>query len=472
MRSRGKKTAALLSAALCVMLFGAGAFSGKQQAPQAEETVQEQTASENGTEEMQRTDTAFRKPDASGGTEAAAAEAASDAAQSAGNGQKAADPVQSGSSSDAAAGGIEQNHSVQTAAVEGTEQTTEEAGTEDGKAAGALVSVDPGLAAALNQASGAEHLYVTDQKQEVVLALTDDAAELVTRVGLKGSALSSISYDTVKTVSAMLKAPDGTYEYTGSDGNTAEAEDPADVPEQTADYSYSGWQTLNGIRYYFDPATHRPLSGRQVIDGVVYNFGSDGALLESGTGIDVSRWQQEIDWNAVRTAVSFAIIRCANGQEEDPYFYRNMAGAKAAGIPVGVYLYSQATGDPNAALMEAGLAVSMVAKAGGVSLPIFIDWEGATANGTDPYTAIGCINMFAAHVMNSGYTAGVYSSKNTFLTKVSMEYLDQRVYVWVAQYNSALAQTNYSGRYNLWQYTSSGTVPGINGRVDMDKIYF
>ena len=130
---------------------------------------------------------------------------------------------------------------------------------------------------------------------------------------------------------------------------------------------YTGWQTLDGKVYFFD-AAGRKVTGEQVIQGAKYNFASDGSLVTgSGTmGIDVSKWNGNIDWNAVKNSgVSYVIIRCGyRGSSqgaliEDPKFRANIQGATAAGLKVGVYFFTQAV-DEVEAIEEASMVLDMV----------------------------------------------------------------------------------------------------------------
>ena len=114
-------------------------------------------------------------------------------------------------------------------------------------------------------------------------------------------------------------------------------------------YQYTGWQEIDGVTYYYDPTTHQPVTGQQVIQGDVYTFRADGALNRTARGIDVSKFQGSIDWNAVKAdGITFAIIRCgyrgygSGALVEDSTYRANIQGAINAGLKVGVYFYSQA----------------------------------------------------------------------------------------------------------------------------------
>ncbi len=193
-------------------------------------------------------------------------------------------------------------------------------------------------------------------------------------------------------------------------------------------------------------------------------------------GIDVSKWNGEIDWEVVKAeGVDFAIIRCGyRGSSsgwllEDPYFYKNLTGAKKAGIKVGLYFFTQATN-----LVEAVEEASMVGSPLGdteIEYPVFIDTEGAGGNGRadnlDPGTRTAVVNAFCQTIQNAGLDAGVYSGRNWFYNNLIVDEMEAPN-VWLAEYRQTPL---YEGRYDMWQYTSSGSVAGIEGRVDLNISY-
>ena len=178
-------------------------------------------------------------------------------------------------------------------------------------------------------------------------------------------------------------------------------------------------------------------------------------------GIDVSYHQGAIDWNAVKSSgVQFAFVRAGSFKSgTDAFYHQNMKGAVAAGIPVGIYVYSYAT-TPEMAANEGLFAVS-VAKDYPVSLPIAYDIEDAWHKGMSADQLQALINSFCNTVKAGGYYPIVYSSKNWFEQRIGNIPWD----IWVAQYNTSCS---FSRPYTFWQCTSSGAVAGINGRVDMN----
>lgn len=246
--------------------------------------------------------------------------------------------------------------------------------------------------------------------------------------------------------------------------------------DASAVYIYTGWQTIDGNTYFFDKNGNY-VTGEQVIQGVKYTFNSDGHLSTgSGTmGIDVSKWNGSIDWNAVKNSgVSWVIIRCGyRGSStgaliEDPKFRANISGAKAAGLQVGAYFFTQAVNEVEA-VEEASMAVGLCG-AYGLNLPLFLDVEGAGGRadsiGADMRTAV--VKAFCQTVRNSGYAAGIYANKTWFTEKMHVSQLTSYK-IWLAQY--AAAPTYSASRIDYWQYSSKGKVSGISGNVDMNVKY-
>ena len=193
-------------------------------------------------------------------------------------------------------------------------------------------------------------------------------------------------------------------------------------------------------------------------------------------GIDVSKWNGTIDWDKVKNAgVQFAIVRAGyrgsvtGSLVEDPQFVANMKGATAAGIPVGVYFFTQAT-DEKEAVEEASAVLELI-RDFQLSYPVFIDTEGAGGNGRadglDAETRTLVCEAFCRTVENAGYTAGVYASRNWYNNNLQTARLEN-YHIWLAEYRSVPL---YQGYYKTWQYTSKGKVDGIEGRVDMNITY-
>ena len=240
-------------------------------------------------------------------------------------------------------------------------------------------------------------------------------------------------------------------------------------------YKYTGWQTIDNATYYFDKNGNY-VTGKQVIQGVEYTFANNGVLsMGNGTfGIDVSKWNGNIDWNAVKNSgVSYVIIRCGyrgstqGALIEDSMFRKNIEGALAAGLKVGVYFYTQAVNEVEA-VEEASMVLALVQKYR-ISYPIFIDTEasGGRADRISKETRTAVCRAFCETIRNAGYTPGIYASKSWFNDKLNTSSLSSYK-IWLAQYAT---KPTYTGRYDLWQYSDKGTINGINGKVDVNYSY-
>lgn len=290
---------------------------------------------------------------------------------------------------------------------------------------------------------------------------------------------------TVVDKKALLKLADGTQVYVkSSEGGFREAT-YADYYNKEkfflkdkgeGNFKYKGWQTINGKTYYYNKNCEY-VTGKQVIQGVEYVFGSDGVLTTSSgaRGIDVSKWNGNIDWKAVRNeGIEFVIIRCGyRGSSqgaliEDPTFRTNIKGAQAAGLKVGVYFFTQAVNEAEA-VEEASMVIELC-KGYGLSFPVYLDVEGSNGRG-DTISAeqrTANIRAFCGTIQNAGYKAGVYANKTWFTSKINTNKLTNYK-IWLAQY--AASPTYNATRYDMWQHTSKGKVSGISGNVDLNILY-
>lgn len=240
------------------------------------------------------------------------------------------------------------------------------------------------------------------------------------------------------------------------------------------EYRYTGWQTIDGKRFFYDK-NGTAVTGEQVIQGVKYTFNGDGSL-NTGTvmGIDISKHNGNIDWNAVKNSgVQYVILRCgyrgsASGVlVEDQKFKSNIQGATAAGLKVGIYFFSQAVNEMEA-VEEASMTLSLIKKYR-ITYPVYIDVESANgrADGISKAARTSVINAFCQTIRNSGYTPGLYANKNWLTEKINTGALGG-CKIWLAQY---VAAPTYGGRYEMWQYSSRGSIAGIKGNVDLNVSY-
>ena len=193
-------------------------------------------------------------------------------------------------------------------------------------------------------------------------------------------------------------------------------------------------------------------------------------------GIDVSKWNGDIDWDKVKAdGVEFVMIRCGyrgttmGSLIEDPNFLVNIRGAKAAGLDVGVYFFTQAINEVEA-VEEASMVIALC-EGYELDYPVMIDSEGAGGNGRadslDVETRTKVCKAFCETIENAGYQAGVYASRSWYNANLEVNKLE-KYRIWLAEYRSTPL---YSGYYDMWQYTSKGKVDGIEGNVDLNISY-
>ena len=285
----------------------------------------------------------------------------------------------------------------------------------------------------------------------------------------------------------------------------------------------TGWVKIDGYMHYFYPATGEMAVGEVTIDGVKYTFKSDGKVKDgfvtdsngntkyiyadgsyakdwvtlvgvkhffNSQGIligrdvkkviDVSYWQTSIDWNKVAKEgkVDGAMVRAGyrgygTGKiVEDDTFAANVNGAHSNGLSVGVYFYSQAINEKEA-IEEANKTISMINSVGKskINMPVafdteFTDCRCGRADNLSKSQRTAIAKAFLQKIQKAGFTPVLYASTNFLYNQLDMSQLSTYK-VWVAQYNTTCT---YDGPGNkmMWQYTSKGLIPGINGNVDID----
>lgn len=241
-----------------------------------------------------------------------------------------------------------------------------------------------------------------------------------------------------------------------------------------------GWQRINGEMYYY--LDGEPVTGLKKIDGKIYYFDNSG-VRASSVGIDVSFYNDDINWQAVKAqGIDFAIIRLGGRTWRDGDLYGDsmtqeyLKEAKNAGLKIGAYFYSTAI-SPVEAVQEASVALNILNVNGvELDLPLFIDMEYSgiyPAGRSDNLSAsqrTEIIRAFCETVENGGYTAGVYSGEYFYKTALNYKEINQYT-VWLASYTSNNALPGFTGRYDIWQFTDSGRLNGIDGYVDMNVIF-
>ena len=242
------------------------------------------------------------------------------------------------------------------------------------------------------------------------------------------------------------------------------------------------------------------VAGNQTVNGTnvkIYEGNTSNAQqfkfkeLSLRYGIDVSSHNGNVDWEEVRKSgkVDYAIIRAAyRGYETgrivtDSKFERNVKNATKNGIDIGLYFFTQAINEQEA-VEEANYVLDLVRKYDvNVRYPIIIDTEYSTSktNGVLDYegradqldvaTRTAVCRAFCDTIRNAGYIPAVYASKYWFYDNLDVSQLNSYD-IWVAHYTTAKT-TDYKYKYNMWQYTSSGSIPGVyapfeNGKVNVD----
>jgi GH25 family lysozyme M1 (1,4-beta-N-acetylmuramidase) len=238
-----------------------------------------------------------------------------------------------------------------------------------------------------------------------------------------------------------------------------ESIDP-NLKRHSYDWDYMWW---DGRRPYYEPEE----AGNETA----------GEPVKALFGIDVSRYQGDIDWaRAAADGVEFAIIRMGyRGYDTgklmvDEFFEANMRGALAAGVRVGVYFFSQAITEAEA-VEEAEMVLAGIAPYD-VSFPVVFDIEeiaGQNAR-TDALTAEEVTNVavaFCERVGQGGYTPMIYANPKWFVSRMKLDRLEPYA-KWLAQYYKTPA---YPYAFSIWQFTSTGSVDGIKGNVDLDLAF-
>ena len=196
----------------------------------------------------------------------------------------------------------------------------------------------------------------------------------------------------------------------------------------------------------------------------------------ASVGVDVSSHQQEIDWELVAAnGVEFAMIRVGyrgytEGEiQSDDYFVQNIEGARAAGLDVGVYFFSQAL-DEQEAIDEANYVLEQI-KDYPLSYPVIFDWEDieadARTDGMDSVQLTKNAIAFCDTIEQAGYRAGVYFNQRFGYEEFDLESLQDYVF-WLAEYNDT---PSFSFHFQIWQYCNDGRVDGIKTDVDLNLAF-
>ena len=265
----------------------------------------------------------------------------------------------------------------------------------------------------------------------------------------------------------------------------AEPDNPPDIPDDpgTIDPDDDNSKPTSGKYFYYqghkvyipDNIALRDYDASlfQLDENGYMHYESD--LYTSTVGVDVSRYQGNIDWAQVKASgVDFAILRLGyrgygTGKIVlDTYFRQNIQDAQANGIEIGVYFFSQAINEAEA-VEEAQYCMDVLQNYS-ITYPIVFDWEpysnntNARTNGLSDKMLTKCAVAFCQAVEDGGYESMVYSNLSYFYLHFDMSKLAEFP-LWLANY---VKKTNFRYHFDMWQYSCTGTVPGIKGNVDMN----
>lgn len=304
-----------------------------------------------------------------------------------------------------------------------------------------------------------------------------------------------IIFNIVDTTAPLATVPSTKYILLGSDLGFIEDFWCGDNHDKIPDKTIEGYFDLSTIGSYSVTFIAKDISGNETrknftlkvvnelpkssssssgpINYLDYNYlYNEYKTDKTKVGIDVSRWQGDIDFEALsKTNVEFIMIRLGGQDGIDGEYYidskftRNMENAQKYGFDVGVYFYSYAY-TKEEAIKQAKYVIENL-KDYKLKLPIVFDWECWNKFNkfkVSFYDVTQVQNTFLNYVESKGYKSARYGSKN-YLTNV---WQDSKHLTWLAHY---ISKTTYEGDYFMWQRCDTGKVSGINGAVDVDILY-
>ena len=247
------------------------------------------------------------------------------------------------------------------------------------------------------------------------------------------------------------------------------------VPKEPSGQTHEPGQTEPAVSSTLPAETGSPIPGNPYS---AEDFAYEGDYLAcmagpAVLGVDVSAHQGEVDWEQVASSgMEFAMVRIgyrgytSGGLYADEYADANLRGAKAAGLKVGAYFYSQAI-TPTEAAREAAYCISLLEDYD-IEMPVVFDWEYAgedarTAN-MDELTLMACAETFCDALADAGYQPMIYFNPTLAESLLDLEGLTKYPW-WLAMYSDHMT---YPYAVEMWQYTANGNVPGISGDADIN----
>lgn len=295
-----------------------------------------------------------------------------------------------------------------------------------------------------------------------------------------GMSKDADSADAAQDEATPADAADEDEKADGEDAAVPESLDTED--EQAADDAVIGDSEANSWRYQNgelrsdlrdDNATDLGIESRSMHEM------PEGATMQ---GIDVSGYQKDIDWQKVKDAgIDFAILKIGNinaretdGWYTDSYFQRNVTECERLGIPYGVYAYSYAKNAGDA--VKGANHIIALLKGHNPTLPVYLDLEDDSIKDTD-HAAIA--KAFCSTISAAGYAPGIYASAGWFKNILTDPCFSNSGWsIWTAQYwygqryDASLGLgPEHPAKFDCWQYSFHGSVPGVSGDVDVDYFY-
>ena len=202
----------------------------------------------------------------------------------------------------------------------------------------------------------------------------------------------------------------------------------------------------------------------------VFNSKQGDGKGEIARGVDLSYHNGTVDFVALKNSgISFVILRVGTTNGKDSKFEEYYTAAKSAGLDIGAYLYSYAT-TATAAAADANRTISWLGTKT-FEYPIFLDIEHDSQKNLSKTTLTNIVMTYCDTLVENGFYPGLYTNK-TWMEKINMTTVKARYDVWLASWIvTGAGITDYSSDYSLWQYSATGTVPGVSTDVDLDIVF-
>lgn len=307
-----------------------------------------------------------------------------------------------------------------------------------------------------------EPMKASAEEQQNVTQIEEDREEQVSQD-------TDISEDNTVSEEEQQEAPVDLSDEQEQNDNISD-DDSEDIEELKANsWRYQAGEPVNqdnGIAIYSSRAVS---NAWKKVNGRYVNSKGDIIPGAEKKGMDVSEWQGKIDWaKAKADGIEYAVIRCGYGSDktkyDDKYWEYNVSECERLGIPYGVYLYSYAE-DLNDAKSEAEHTIRLL-KGHHPSLPVYYDLEDKTVESAGKSMISQMARTYCDKVSAAGYRVGIYASRSWWTSYLNTATFDNSSWSkWIAEWGS---KCNYSQSYDMWQCTSTGSVNGVSGNVDLN----